>query len=50
MNILQIGFVIRSGVSALVIAFLLSYAAHNGGFLALRFRMARCWQRYLAPC
>ena len=29
MSILQIGFVVRSGVSALVIAFLLSYAAHH---------------------
>jgi hypothetical protein len=29
MNILQIGLFIRFGVSALVIAFLLSYAAHH---------------------
>jgi predicted membrane protein len=29
MNILQVGFVIRSGVSALVVAFLLGYAAHH---------------------
>ena len=29
MNIWQIGFVVRSGVSALVIAFLLSHAAHH---------------------
>jgi hypothetical protein len=29
MNILQIGFVVRSGVSALVIAFLLSYEAQH---------------------
>jgi hypothetical protein len=29
MNILQIGFVVRSGLSALVIAFLLSYEAHH---------------------
>jgi hypothetical protein len=28
MNIWQIGFVVRSGVSALVVAFLLGYAAH----------------------
>ena len=28
MNISQIGFVVRSGVSALVVAFLLGYAAH----------------------
>jgi hypothetical protein len=29
MSILQIGFVVRSGVSALVIAFLLSYEAQH---------------------
>jgi predicted membrane protein len=29
MNIWQIGFVVRSGVSALVVAFLLGYAAHH---------------------
>jgi predicted membrane protein len=29
MNILQVGFVIRSGVSALVVAFLLGYAARH---------------------
>jgi hypothetical protein len=29
MNILQIGFVVRSGLSALVIAFLLSYEARH---------------------
>jgi len=29
MNILQVGFVIRSGVSALVVAFLLGYSAHH---------------------
>jgi hypothetical protein len=28
MNIWQIGFVVRSGVSALVVAFLLGYSAH----------------------
>jgi predicted membrane protein len=28
MNILQVGLVIRSGVSALVVAFLLGYSAH----------------------
>jgi hypothetical protein len=28
MNLGQIGFVVRSGVSALVVAFLLSYSAH----------------------
>jgi len=28
MNIWQIGFVVRSGVSALMIAYLLGYAAH----------------------
>jgi hypothetical protein len=28
MNIWQIGFVVRSGISALVVAFLLGYAAH----------------------
>jgi hypothetical protein len=28
MNIWQIGFAVRSGVSALVVAFLLGYAAH----------------------
>jgi hypothetical protein len=29
MNIWQIGFVVRSGVSALVVAFLLGYVAHH---------------------
>jgi hypothetical protein len=29
MNIWQVGFVVRSGVSALVIAFLLAHAAHH---------------------
>jgi membrane-bound metal-dependent hydrolase YbcI (DUF457 family) len=29
-NIWQIGFVVRAGVSALVVAFLLGYAAHHG--------------------
>ena len=29
MNIWQIGFVVRAGVSALVVAFLLGYAAHD---------------------
>ena len=29
MNIWQIGFVVRAGVSALVVAFLLGYAAHH---------------------
>jgi hypothetical protein len=29
MNILQIGFAVRCGVSALVVAFLLAYAAHD---------------------
>ena len=29
MNIWQIGLVVRSGVSALVVAFLLGYAAHH---------------------
>jgi predicted membrane protein len=29
MDILKIGFVVRSGVSALVVAFLLGYAAHH---------------------
>jgi membrane-bound metal-dependent hydrolase YbcI (DUF457 family) len=29
-NIWQIGFVVRAGVSALVVAFLLRYAAHHG--------------------
>jgi hypothetical protein len=28
MNIWQIGFLVRSGVSALVVAFLLAYSAH----------------------
>jgi hypothetical protein len=28
MNILKIGFVVRSGVSALVVAFMLGYSAH----------------------
>jgi uncharacterized membrane protein YczE len=28
-NIWQVGFVVRSGVSALVVAFLLGYAAHH---------------------
>jgi membrane-bound metal-dependent hydrolase YbcI (DUF457 family) len=28
-NIWQIGFVVRAGVSALVVAFLLGYAAHH---------------------
>jgi hypothetical protein len=28
LNILQVGFVIRSGVSAVVVAFLLGYSAH----------------------
>ena len=28
MNIWQIGFIVRSGVSALVVAFLLGYSAH----------------------
>jgi hypothetical protein len=39
MSILQIGFVVRSGVSALVIAFLLSYAVHYGwGFSGVAVR------------
>jgi hypothetical protein len=29
MNALRIAFVVRAGVSALVVAFLLAYAAHN---------------------
>jgi len=29
LNIWQIGFVVRSGVSALVVAFLLAHAAHH---------------------
>ena len=39
MNIWQIGFVVRSGVSALVIAFLLGYAAHyQWGFSRIAIR------------
>jgi hypothetical protein len=39
MNILQIGFVVRSGLSALVIAFLLSYEArHEWGLSAVAVR------------
>jgi hypothetical protein len=35
MNIWQIGFVVRSGVSAPVVAFLLGYAAHHQWGLSL---------------
>jgi hypothetical protein len=50
MNILQIGFVVRSGLSALVIAFLLSYEAHHEwDFLPLSSGLARCWLRYSSP-
>jgi hypothetical protein len=46
MNILQIGFVVRSGLSALVIAFLLSYEArHEWGLSAVAvpdWRVACC--------
>jgi hypothetical protein len=45
MNIWQIGFVVRSGVSAPVVAFLLGYAAHyQWGFMPgqPRCSMGRC--------
>jgi hypothetical protein len=39
MNIWQIGFVVRSAVSALVVAFLLGYAAHRDlGFSRVEIR------------
>ena len=41
MNIWQFGFVVRSGVSALVVAFLLGYAAHYQWGFSRAIRNAR---------
>jgi hypothetical protein len=39
MNIWKIGFIVRSGVSALVVAFLLGYATHHDlGFSRIEIR------------
>jgi hypothetical protein len=44
MNIWQIGFVVPVGVSAIVVAFLLGYAAHyQWGLSVPRSELTPCW-------